>query len=225
MSRKNKKEKNKKTQKSGGRFYRICYAALSGIVGCCMRIHVVNPEAEPDTESFLVCSNHIGATDPIILSYAFRCHQVRFMAKKELFKIPVLAQLIRMFGAFPVDRGGTDVGAIRHAISLLQEKKCMGIFPQGHRYPGVEPRTTSTKNGAAMICLKAQADVVPMYIYRKNRTPKLFRKTYVIFGERIPYAELEKLCEGTGDYARVSAKIFDDVCTLGERLEKEVAGS
>ena len=219
MSRK----KEKKAKKSGTRFYRVCYAIFAGFVGFFMRIRVVNPQAEPQSEGFLVCANHIGATDPIILSYAFRRHQVRFMAKKELFKVPVLAPLIRMFGAFPVDRSGSDVGAIRHAIGLLQEKKCMGIFPQGHRYPGVDPRTTSTKNGAAMICLKAQADVVPAYIYRKNRTPKLFRKTYVIFGERIPFAELEKLCEGSGDYARVSARIFEEICLLGDRLESEVA--
>ena len=210
-----------KKQKNSSRFYRVCYAILARFVGFFMRIHVINAEKEPEEGNFLVCANHIGATDPIILSYAFQHHQVHFMAKKELFKVPVLGRLIRMFGAFPVDRSVSDVGAIRHAIALLEDGKCMGIFPQGHRYPGEDPRKTKTKNGAAMMCMKAKADVIPAYVWRKNRTPKLFRKTYVILGDRIPYEELAELCQGSGDYVRISERIFDEICTLGEKFEEE----
>lgn len=212
---------SKKEKSDSSRFYRVCYAIFARFVGFFMRIHVIGAEKEPAEGGFLVCANHIGATDPIILSYAFRRHQVRFMAKKELFKVPLLGGLIRLFGAFPVDRSGSDVGAIRHAIGLLEEGKCMGLFPQGHRYPGVDPRTTKVKNGAALVCMKSGADVMPVYIWRKKHTPKLFRKTYVIFGERIPQQTLAAMCEGSGDYSRVSAYIFDAVCSLGENFERE----
>jgi len=210
-----------KQKKDSSKFYRVCYAIFARFVGFFMRIHVICADKEPKEGNFLVCSNHIGATDPIILSYAFHYHQVHFMAKKELFKVPVLGSLIRMFGAFPVDRSVSDVGAIRHAIALLEDGKCMGIFPQGHRYPGEDPRGTKTKNGAAMVCMKSGADVMPVYIWRKNRTPKLFRKTYVIFGDLIPHEDLAALCQGNGDYARISERIFDDICILGEKFELE----
>lgn len=215
------KEKKTKPKKTGSVFYRIIYAIFARLVGFLFRIRVTGRENEPDEGSFIVCANHISATDPVVLCYAFRKHQVRFMAKKELFKIPLLSGLIRVLGAFPIDRGGNDVGAIKAAVSLVKEGKCMGIFPQGHRYPGENPRETATKNGAALICTKAEADVVPVYIQKKNNTHKLFRKTTVIIGEKIPFESFGYDPEATGEYARITGIIFDRVCTLGEEAAKE----
>ena len=188
--KKEKKQKKEKKSRDGSRFYRVCYALLAKVVGFLFHIRVVGRENEPDTGRFVVCANHVSATDPVVVCYAFRKHQVRYMAKKELFSLPLLSGLIRMLGAFPVDRGGNDVGAIRRAVEMVKEGKCMGIFPQGHRYPAVDPRTTKTKNGAALIATRAEADIMPVYIMRKNNQFKLFRKTVVIIGKRIPFADL-----------------------------------
>ena len=215
------KEKKNKPKKTGSVFYRIIYAIFAGLVGFLFRIRVTGRENEPDEGGFIVCANHISATDAVVLCYAFRKHQVRFMAKKELFKIPLLSGLIRVLGAFPIDRGGNDVGAIKTAVSLVKEGKCMGIFPQGHRYPGENPRETATKNGAALICTRAESDVVPVYIHKKNNTHKLFRKTNVIIGEKIPFENFGYDPEATGEYARITGIIFDRVCTLGEEFSKE----
>ncbi|MBQ9086772.1 MAG: 1-acyl-sn-glycerol-3-phosphate acyltransferase [Clostridia bacterium] len=222
MKRVDVKEKNipKKKKRETSVFYRICYAIFSKIVGFLFRIRVVG-EPEPEEGRFIVCANHIAASDPVVLCYAFRRHQVRFMAKKELFKIPLLAQLIRMLGAFPIDRGRNDVGAVKNAVKLVKDGKCMGIFPQGHRYPGQDPRQTPTKNGAALICTRAEADVVPVFLYRKDHIPKLFRRTYVIIGKRIPYGEFAYDPEQNGEYARITGMIFDRVCSLGEGFAPE----
>ena len=215
------KEKKNKPKKTGSVFYRIIYAIFAGLVGFLFRIRVTGRENEPDEGSFIVCANHISATDPVVLCYAFRKHQVCFMAKKELFKIPLLKGLIRVLGAFPIDRGGNDVGAIKTAVSLVKEGKCMGIFPQGHRYPGENPRETATKNGAALICTRAEADVVPVYIQKKNNTHKIFRKTTVIIGEKIPFESFGYDPEATGEYARITGMIFDRVCALGEEAAQD----
>ncbi len=215
------KEKKNKPKKTGSVFYRIIYAIFAGLVGFLFRIRVTGRENEPDKGGFIVCANHISATDAVVLCYAFRKHQVRFMAKKELFKIPLLSGLIRVLGAFPIDRGGNDVGAIKTAVSMVKEGKCMGIFPQGHRYPGENPRETATKNGAALICTRAEADVIPVYIQKKNNTHKLFRKTNVIIGEKIPFEDFGYDPEASGEYARITGIIFDRVCTLGEEFLKE----
>ena len=218
-----KKDKRQKKNRDGSRSYRICYAFFAGIVGFLFRIHVVGAENEPDTGRFVVCSNHVSATDPVVVCYAFRKHQVRYMAKKELFSIPFVSGLIRMLGAFPVDRGGGDVGAIRRAVEMVKEGKCMGIFPQGHRYPGVDPRSTKTKNGAALIAARAEADIMPVYIMRKHNKFKIFRKTYVIIGEKIPFADLHYDPNAEGEYARVTAEVFDRVCKIGEQFAEEQA--
>ncbi len=212
-----------KDKSESSKFYRACYFVFKHIVGAIFRIKVIGGENEPDKGGFLVCANHIAASDPVILCYAFSKHQIRFMAKKELFRIPLLAQLIRMLGAFPIDRSGNDVGAIKTSVALLKDGKCMGIFPQGHRYPGTDPRTTKTKNGAALIGTKACADVVPVYILRRNNTPRLFRRTFVIIGKPIRYSELSYTEGEPGEYARITSVIFDRVCALGENYAELVS--
>lgn len=220
-----KKGKNaKKTPKrQGSRAYRIIYPLFSGLIGFLFNIKVINKEKEPTEGGFVVCANHTSATDPIALCYAFRKNQVHFMAKKELFKIPLLAQLIKLLGAFPVDRSGNDVGAVKKAISLLEEKKCMGIFPQGHRFKGEDPRKTKTKNGVALIATKAQANILPCYIWRKKNKFKLFSRTYVIIGDPIPFESLNFDPDGSGEYTRITEIAFDKICTLGEEFDRELA--
>ncbi len=220
MSKK-KTKKQKQTDERGSKFFRVIYALLSGVVGLIFRIKVVNPQNEPEEGRYVVCANHISATDPIIVCYAFRKHQVHFMAKKELFKIPVFSGLIRMLGAFPIDRGGNDVGAIKTAVGIVERGQALGIFPQGHRYPEQNPRQTKTKNGAALIATRAEADIVPVYIWRKGNRSAVFRRTYVIIGEKIPFPALEYNKEASGEYARITEKVFDRLCTLGENFSPE----
>ena len=212
----------KKNDSGSSRFYRVCYAIFAGIVRFLFNIKVVNRENEPDEGRFLVCANHVSATDAVVIAYAFRKHQVMFMAKKELFKIPLLSQLIRMLGAFPIDRGGNDVGAIKHAVKILEDGKCLGIFPQGHRYPEQNPRSTQRKNGAALICTRAKSDVVPVYISRKNNKFRLFARTYVVIGKRIPFDSFGYDPDGTGEYKRVTDTIFNVVCDIGEEFDKKL---
>ena len=219
MSKNNKGNQKKSRNKSV--FFGILYFLLSGIVGLVFRIKVVGRENEPDEGGFVVCANHISATDPIMICYSFKKHQIRYMAKKELFKIPLLRGFFKSLGAFPVDRGGNDVGAIKTAIKEVAEGRCVGIFPQGHRYPGEDPRTTKTKNGAALITTKAHSDVVPAYIWRKNKAGGAFRRTYVIIGEKIDFEALGYDPDGTGEYSRITDVIFDKVCALGEGFSPE----
>jgi len=199
----------------------VIYALFAGIVGVIFNYKVLNKEKERDEGGYIVCGNHVSATDAIALCYAFRKNQVKFMAKKELFKVPVLAPLIKVLGAFPIDRGGNDVGAVKKAVKIVEEGGCLGIFPQGHRYPGENPRDTKTKNGMALIATRAKADIVPVYIWRKKNRFKLFRRTYIIIGDMIKYEDLAYDSEANGEYARITDIVFDKICTLGEDFEAE----
>ena len=212
----------KRVKRKGTRAYRFIYALFSGIVGFLFNYKVIGAEKERDEGRYIVCANHVSATDAIALCYAFRKNQVCFMAKKELFKIPLLAQLIKVLGAFPIDRGGSDVGAIKKAVNIVKDGKCLGIFPQGHRYPGEDPRTTKTKNGMALIATRAEADIVPCYIWRKNNKFRLFGRTYIIVGDPIAYETLGYDPEGSGEYARITEIVFDRICTMGEEFDKSL---
>ncbi len=206
---------SKKANKSGA--FKFFYALVGWLVKLLFGLRSAYPENEPDEGGYLICANHVSAIDAIAIAYVFKKNQAHLMAKKELFKIPVLAGLIKLLGAFPVDRGGSDVGALKKAISMIEEGKCVGVFPQGHRYPAVDPRTTPVKNGAGLIVSRAKCDVMPVYILRKNNKFRLFGKTYVIMGNKIPYSSFES----EDDKAEITKKIFDEICTLGERATED----
>ena len=211
------KKINKKSENT--KFHRFICGAFGGIVRFLFRIRAVGRENEPGEGGYLVCSNHISAADPVIIT-ACMDRQICFMGKKELFKIPLLSSLIRALGAFPVDRKTGDVGAVKHAIKLLKEGKCVGMFPQGTRHAGEDPRGTSLRNGAAMIAYHANASVVPVYIHTKSKKLKVFQKTTVVIGKPIPFAEFAYSVENKGEYARIVGEIFDRICTLGEEIDR-----
>lgn len=195
------------------------YKCLAGVVRFLFRIHIHDGENEPKDTPYLIVSNHTSNADPVFLCAATKHQQPHFMAKKELFKIPLLRGLIKALGAFPVDRKGNDVGAIKKAIGMLKEGICVGLFPQGTRRKGVDPRTTEVKNGAAMLAVKAEVQVLPCYIRMKKNRWAPFRRVDVYVGTPISFEELAYDPEGKGEYARISAYIFDKICCIGEAHE------
>ena len=196
--------------------YKKYYKFFAGIMGFLYNIKVEGAENIPEEDGFLVCSNHFSATDPIKICYAFKGHQVCYMAKKELFKLPVVSYLIKVLGAFPVDRSIADVGAIKRMMNILKSGENGGMFPQGTRHPEKDPRNTPIKAGAGMICAKTGATVVPVFIDQKNFKHRLFRRSTVIIGKPIPFESFAYDPEAHGEYARISKEIFDAVCRVGE---------
>lgn len=213
MSQKIKKQKKIRPR---SRLYSVVWALLAKPLQFLTRIHVHGRENEPIGGACLVVCNHLTWRDPIMLCIALKHNQPHFMAKKELFKIPLLAQLISALGAYPVNRGGADVSAIRYTIRLLQDGVPVGMFPQGHRYNGVDPRSTKPKTGAAMIALKADVPILPMYINVKGNKAKLFCRKDIYIGKPIMPADLHFDPEASGEYDRMAAEIFEAVCALGD---------
>ncbi len=197
--------------------YERWHKCLHGIVKVIFRVHAHNIDNEPDDKdgAYIIVSNHICNADPVILGATMRKQQPHYMAKKELFKVPVIKSIIKALGAFPIDRGGADVKAIKHAIKLLEEGRCVGIFPQGHRYKGVDPKGTPIKHGAAMLSTKTQIQILPCFIKtKKRRIIPFFTRVDVIVGKPIKFEELNYNPEDKGEYARISSYIFDKVCEL-----------
>ena len=94
------------------KFYEAIYKIFARPVRALYRVRVIGAENLPAEGGCLLCSNHTSMRDVVVLAAALP-RQPRYMAKKELFKIPLLSQLIRALGAFPVDRGGADVSSIK----------------------------------------------------------------------------------------------------------------
>lgn len=195
------------------KFYKFIRAIFTRPLTALFRIRVTGANKLPDG-GYLLCANHTSMLDVLILSVGTQ-RQVRYMAKKELFGIPGLKQLITALGAYPVDRSGADVASIKRTIAMLGEGEAVCIFPQGTRRAGVDPAGTPVKNGIGMISWHAKTTVVPAYIKTDGNRVRFFRKTELIFGDPISFEELGMSGSGSAQYMAATEKIFSRICTLG----------
>jgi 1-acyl-sn-glycerol-3-phosphate acyltransferase len=130
----------------------------------------------PADGGVILCSNHISTLDPPLIGTPLN-RRIHFMAKAELFKIPLFKQLITVLGAFPVKRGSVSKETIRYAQKLLAEGGMLGIFPEGTRGGG-----GMGKKGAASLALRAGATVIPVAIIGRYR---LFRQMKIVYGKPV----------------------------------------
>lgn len=197
------------------KFYDNIYKALAKPVRRFYRATTYDGDKMPMEGGCLVCSNHTGLHDVIVLAACMK-RQPRYMAKKELFKIPLLSQLITALGAFPVDRGGSDVAAIKTAMSMINSGEAVTVFPQGTRYKGIDPRETKPKSGVGMLAYRTGVPVVPVYIRTKKNHTMPFRKTEIICGDPIMPEELGFTSGGKEEYTRAAEYIFAKICDLAD---------
>ena len=120
----------------------------------------------PKTGGVVVVSNHGSHLDPPILGHALG-RPVAFMAKSELFKIPILASIISACGAYPVKRGAGDREALRTASNRLSEGWATGVFLDGTRQEN--GRVNDPKAGAALLARRTGCPILPVAIVNSQR--------------------------------------------------------
>lgn len=195
------------------KFYNFVYKLLSPAFRALFKIEVKGAENEPTEGGFLACPNHLSNWDVIILAVCLH-RPVRFFAKAELFKVPLLKQLITALGAFPAHRGAADLGAIKKTISILKDGGIVGFYPQGTRCPDVDPRTTTPKHGVAMIAHRSSSPILPVLIETKDNRIRPFRKVTVSFGKLISVDELGIDKGGKEQYESASNYVFGKITDM-----------
>ncbi len=143
-------------------YHAFKWSVVSPVLHGYLRGRIYGAENVPKEGPLVVVSNHASDFDPPIVSCSLR-RPVAFMAKEELFKIPVLKQGIELYGAYPVKRGSADRSAIRAAINCLTEGWAVGLFLQGTRT--TDARITEPKLGAALIAAKAKVPLLPVSLW------------------------------------------------------------
>jgi 1-acyl-sn-glycerol-3-phosphate acyltransferase len=160
-------------------------------------------EKVPLKGPLVIVSNHASYFDPPLLSCAVR-RPVAYMAKEELFRLPLLGQGIRVYGAYPVNRSTSDLSAIKSALAALQNGWAAGIFLEGTRT--ADGLIHTPKLGATMVAAKAKVPILPVCLWG---TEKIFSQSSfpqpvpitIRIGDLIPAptstkrAELEKITQ------------------------------
>ena len=193
------------------RFYRGCYRIARVIFGVPLRLEVKGRENIPDGAA-MVCADHSSMIDPIIVALAFGIdYFLHFIAKIELFRVPVLSVVIAKLGAISVDREMTDIMTIKKTLTYFKSGGKVLIFPEGTRT--LQGEKTTPKPGAVRIAERAGVPLVPVFVPRKK---KLFRRLQVVIGE--PYV-IGKQSEKRHfeEYARLSGELMDKIEALGRQ--------
>lgn len=189
-------------------FYHILRFIANIIFRIIFRIKIVGKENIPKEGRLILCSNHISNFDPIMLGIAIP-RPISFMAKKELFENKLLGKLVSGLGAFPVDRKGSDLSAIRNSLKVLKEEKVLGIFPEGTRSYSMD--LENIKAGIGLIAIKGKSPVVPVYIDSKY---KPFSKVKITIGKPINFDDYKGTKFSTDEYREISKNIMKSIYGL-----------
>ena len=149
---------------------------------------LIGRENIPLKSSFILVSNHGSLLDPPLLGHAVG-RNISFMAKSELFRIPLLGFIIKSCGAYPVKRGIVDKTTIKIACEKLSNNNSIGIFIDGTRQK--DGRVNKPKKGAALLSFKNQKLLLPVAIINSHRLVRfrflipLFTKIVIKVGKPI----------------------------------------
>lgn len=151
----------------------VSYWAVVWLIRVCTFVYVKGPSVEgreniPQRGGAILVSNHLNNADPCIIPGALD-RRIVTMAKKEMFKWPGLSLLFRLIGAFPVDRQGADLGALREAQAVIHEGTLLLMFPEGTR--SRDRQLHRGFPGTALIAYRTGAPIIPIAITGSEHIP------------------------------------------------------
>ena len=136
-------------------------------------------------EGYIICSNHINYLDAAAIVLLNK-KKIRFVAKSDLYRFPIISFLGHTFDVIPIKRGKNDLASIKMCLKALKNNEILGIFPEGTR-KGIE-KNVKVKNGAVFLAEKAKAKIVPVGI---GGTFKPFSKVYINYGKPIDITQFK----------------------------------
>ncbi|MDB5073286.1 MAG: 1-acyl-sn-glycerol-3-phosphate acyltransferase [Candidatus Eremiobacteraeota bacterium] len=190
-------------------FYGFAKLVVNAFAHTFFRFRVVGAEKVPQTGGVIVAANHISNLDPPLLGIASP-RPISYMAKKELFAMPALKQMLPHLHAFPVDRQAGGTAALRAALRMLKEGRVVGIFPEGGRNV---TGTNEEKAGAAFLAAASGMPVVPAAIVG-TRNLRPFGRVSVVFGDPL-YVARNRQSGGDG-LEKGAAEIMQRIRALEE---------
>ncbi len=199
-------------------FYGFFHYLAGTIHGMWFRGDVIGTENFPREGPFLIASNHASHLDPPLVGSQIG-KQMRFFARKSLWRNPLLAWWLDQVETIPVERDTGDVGAIKRVLQALKDDRAVVLFPEGTRSP--DGKLQKPKAGVGMMACKSGVPVVPCRVYdsfdafgKGRRIPNFGTPVTIVFGEPIPPAAYDDPAAGKARYETAAQRIMDRIASL-----------
>lgn len=191
-------------------FYKVVKGIIRFFLSVTMRVKTLGTENILESGGVIYAVNHKAWLDPLVVAATSK-RELTFMAKKELFQNKLLASFLKKMGAFPVNRGKGDIGAVKTALAILKEEKVMMIFPEGTRVKKGEK--AEAKPGVVMFATHAKVPVIPIMISGKYG---FMKRITVIYGKPIYFEEYYGKKILTDELKEISQSVLDTIYALEE---------
>ncbi len=149
------------------------------------RIEVEGVENVPPFGPLIIAANHQSNADPPVLVHAFP-RPIWFVAKRGLFVTPPVRYILRRLHAYPVDRDGRDLDAVRWAMEQTAKDRALLVFPEGTRSPGA---LVSGEDGLAYLALRTQAPIIPVGVTGTERINNYVRVAFPLTRVKVAIGE------------------------------------
>lgn len=122
---------------------RILYGFTKALIACwctcCYHFEVYGKKHIPQEGPTIIAPKHQNWTDIPLLALAFCNIQLNYIAKKELFRFPLIRGFLMALGGIPLDRETPikTLDSFRHLSVLLKQEQNIVIFPEGTYYRGI----------------------------------------------------------------------------------------
>jgi 1-acyl-sn-glycerol-3-phosphate acyltransferase len=185
------------------------------------RLRARDKQNVPDRGPVILAPNHFSALDHWFVGLLLR-RRVRFMAKSQLFKGPILEFILSRAGAFPVRRGLGDEESITTALRILRDGGVLVIYPEGGRSRSGKIGEVGARPGIGRLALESGAPVVPVAIHGSERARNWRRLQFpsvtVAYGEPMDFGQQAKT-----DRPR-QRQVADEVLTAVRELHDSLSG-
>ena len=145
---------------------------VRGLLTAIWGIKATGLENVPLTGPLIIAANHASLVDaPLVAAVIAPRRRPFAMGKRELFENPILGWWLRRAGAFPIDRRGDAISALRRALDVLEKGGCLAIYPEGTRVKPGQRR--APKAGVAFLSARTGAPVVPVRVLGTGISSKI----------------------------------------------------
>lgn len=197
--------------------FEFCKGVCWVVARTLWRAKATGLEHIPKDGPLIVAGNHMSYLDPPVMGIFLR-RPISYMAKAQLFDIPVLGPLIRAVGAYPVDREGSASAAIKRSVEVLRNGGCIGIFPEGTRNLSGD---VEARKGVALLASLGKAPVVPAAIVGTADAKRL-HQIKVAYGKPLSLPQDRKATKD--EIAKFTEEVMDAISALKAQLVDKDSG-